>query len=185
MPEHRAGPERAIFDPFRDRLSRLIRNDLSRVLPQVLATADLAPARAVAEGYLGKNPPPGHAAYIRERLALYARALEEIRSRPCAKPFAQALVLWDLGLFLEVHEVLEHAWHRAGGREKALLQAMIRAAGFYIKNEYGFREGAAKMAGKAAAALEENRQALPADFPLARLLAKLRSLDPEPPRLLR
>ena len=172
------------FEPFQDRLSRDIRNELSAALPQALAQNDLAPVRTVAERYLQQGVAAPYVAYIKARLAGYAKALATIARTDAKDALAKALVLWDLGLFFEVHEILEQAWLGAHGAEKAILQAMIRAAGFYIKGEYGYFEAGAKMAGRAAAALEKNRQAC-SGFDLDRLLESLRNLDPIPPKLLR
>ena len=171
------------FEPFQDRLSRDIRNALSASLPLALAKNDLAPVRDVAEGYLQKGLAAPYVAYIEARLAGYAKALEIIARTGVEDVLARALVLWDLGLFFEVHEVLEQAWHGAHGAEKEILQAMIRAAGFYIKGEYGYFEAGAKMASRAVAALEKNRQGC-VGFDLDALLKSLRNLDPIPPRLL-
>ena len=63
-------------------------------------------------------------------------------------------MLWNLGLFFEVHEVLEHVWYSAEGNMKATLQALIRAAGVYIKREYGFNDSADRIAAKAIPVLE-------------------------------
>ena len=171
------------FEPFQDRLSRDIRNELSAALPLALAQNNLAPVRAVADRYLGQGLAPAYVAYIEARLAGYAKALAIITSSGAMDVLARALVLWDLGLFFEVHEILEQAWHGARGAEKEILQAMIRAAGFYVKGEYGYFEAGAKMAGRAVAALEKNRGAC-SGFDLDTLLASLRGLDPVPPKLL-
>lgn len=171
------------FEPFQDRLSRDIRNELSAALPLALAKNDLAPVRAVADRYLRHNLPAPYAAYIEARLAGYAKALATIARTDAKDALAKALVLWDLGLFFEVHEILEQAWHGAHGAEKEILQALIRAAGFYIKGEYGYFEAGAKMAGRAVASLEKNRQAC-TGFALDKLLESLRNLDPIPPKLL-
>lgn len=171
------------FEPFQDRLSRDIRNELSAALPLALAKNDLAPIRAVADRYLRHNLPAPYAAYIEARLAGYAKALATIARIDAKDALAKALVLWDLGLFFEVHEILEQAWHGAHGAEKEILQALIRAAGFYIKGEYGYFEAGKKMAGRAVAALEKNRQTC-TGFALDKLLESLRNLDPIPPKLL-
>jgi len=42
------------FEPFQDRLSRDIRNELSAALPLALAANDLAPVRAVATAICSK-----------------------------------------------------------------------------------------------------------------------------------
>ena len=171
------------FEPFEDRLSRDIRNELSAALPLALAQNDLAPVRAVAERYLQHTLPAPYVAYIEARLAGYAKALAAIAHTGIEDPLARALVFWDLGLFFEVHELLELAWRGAQGAEKEILQALIRAAGFYIKGEYGYFEAGAKMAGRAVAALEKNRQGC-TGFALDTLLESLRNLDPVPPKLL-
>ncbi len=172
------------FEPFQDRLSRDIRNELSAALPLALAHTDLTPVQAVATRYLQQDLATPYVTYIEARLAAYATALALIAHAGLRDPLTRALVFWDLGLFFEVHEILEQAWHRAQDAEKKILQAMIRAAGFYIKGEYGYFEAGAKMAGRAVAALEKNRQAC-TGFDLDRLLESLRNLDPIPPKLLR
>ncbi|MHB1014637.1 MAG: DUF309 domain-containing protein [Desulfurivibrionaceae bacterium] len=170
------------FEPFQDRLSRDIRNELSAALPQALAQMDLAPVRGVAARYLQPGLATPYVAYIEARLAGYAKALAIIARTDAKDVLARGLVFWDLGLFFEVHEILEQAWHGASGAEKEILQALIRAAGFYIKGEYGYFEAGAKMAGRAVAALEKNRRAC-SGFDLDTLLASLRNLDPVPPKL--
>jgi hypothetical protein len=171
------------FDPFRDRLSRDIRNDLSESLLTCMREHRIDPAREVAERFLAAAPGPEQVAYIIDRLERYARFLDRVAEGP-ADVVWQGLVLWDLGLHFEVHEILEHAWLRTQGAEKALLQALIRAAGVYIKREYGFHEGAAKMAAKALPVLEANRDRLAAYTDPERLLAALRTADGGPPLLL-
>ena len=58
---------------------------------------------------------------------------------------AIAVILWDLDLFFEVHEILEPPWIKAQGDRKLLLQALIRAAGVYINLELGYTDRAAKI----------------------------------------
>ncbi|MDP2003432.1 MAG: DUF309 domain-containing protein [Desulfurivibrionaceae bacterium] len=170
------------FEPFQDRLSRDIRNALSSALPLALAQNDLAPVRTVAARYLHPGLAAPYAAYIEARLAGYA--LATINRTKATTPLAKALVLWDLELFFEVHEILEQALHGAHGAEKEILQAMIRAAGFYIKGEYGYFEAGAKMAARAVATLEKNRREC-IGFDVDTLVESLRGLDPIPPKLLR
>lgn len=72
----------------------------------------------------------------------------------------------------------------ACGEEKALLQALIRAAGVYIKWEHGFDAAAVKMATKALPVLTDNTQRLAVYIDPERLLAALRVVTGKPPRLL-
>jgi uncharacterized protein len=172
------------FDPFRDRQSRDIRNDLSESLLACMLEHRIDPAREVAERFFAAAPGPEQMAYMIDRLERYAQFLDRIAEEPAADVVWLGLLLWDLDLHFEVHEILEHAWLRTQGEEKAFLQALIRAAGVYIKREYGFHEGAAKMAAKALPVLEANRTRLAAYTDPERLLAALRTADGGPPQLL-
>lgn len=171
------------FDPLNDRLSRDIRNDLSAAFAAGLAEHSLAAVETAAAKHRANELAPMYEAYIADRLTRYQQALRIIRADGVEDALTRALVLWDLGLFFEVHEVLEHAWLKAHGAEKEILQAMIRAAGMYIKLAMGQPEAARKMATKAVRALAEHRPQVPAILPLDRLLAALTALAPQPPTL--
>ena len=67
---------------------------------------------------------------------------------------------------------------------KLTLQALIRAAGVYIKREYGYNDAAARIAEKAMPVLEENRALLEGYFKPEKLIAALASPDASPPQLL-
>lgn len=172
------------FDPFQDRLCRDIRNQLSESIMACLRTRCLDPARQVAERFLARQLDPQQQAYIERRLAGYACFLEQIATGP-EDVLWQGLLLWDLGLHFEVHELLEQAWHRARGEEKLLLQAMIRASGVYIKGDYGYTGAAAKLAAKALPVLESQRQRLAAYTDPERLFTAMRNPTTPAPLLLR
>lgn len=171
------------FDPFQDRLSRDIRNQLSESLLPCLQAMSLDPVREVANRFLALNPGPEQVAYIERRLALFEQFLKRIADGP-EDVLWQGLVLWDLGLHFEVHEILEHAWHRTQGQEKLLLQAMIRAAGVYIKADYGYFEAAGKLAAKALPVLEAQRQRLAGYIEPERLCDAMRNPTAAAPILL-
>ena len=173
------------FDPLNDRLSRDIRNRLSVAFAEALAEGTMAQVEEVAARSRASGLAPVYEAYIADRLIRYQEALRTIATNGVEEPLTRALLLWDLGLFFEVHEILEQAWRRAHGPEKAILQAMIRAAGMYIKLAMGQPEAARKMATKALAALERHRALAGTKLPLNRLLAALKSVDPNPPKLYR
>lgn len=170
------------FDPFRDRMSRDIRNSLSAAFTRVFVLRDLSPARAAAGRLLRQSSGTVYHAYIRDRLASYEKFLQHagMGSRDI---FRQVLVLWDLGLFYEFHEVLEQEWRRAAGEERQVLQAMIRAAGAYIKLESGYRKEAEKIAARALPVLEQYGDQLAGYFDPGTLRRHLRDLDLPPPRL--
>ena len=175
--------QKSQFNPFTDRVSRDIRNDLSTALTRCLQRGDIAPAEAVAHGYLMRRLDTCYVDYIEDRLRRYRQAVQAISTAP-ADPIHRALHLWDLELFFEVHEVLEHAWLQASGAEKLLLQALIRAAGMYIKLEYGFETQAGKMAARALPVLQEQRARLAEYFPPERLIDALQDGRESPPKLL-
>ena len=171
------------FDPFQDRLCRDIRNQLSEAIIACLRTRCLEPAQQVAQRFLAMQLASHQLAYIEQRLGGYARFLERVATGP-EDVLWQGLLLWDLGLHFEVHELLEQAWHRARGEEKLLLQAMIRAAGVYIKGEYGYTGAAAKLAAKALPVLESQRQRLASYIDPERLCAAMRNPTAPAPLLL-
>ncbi len=172
------------FDPFTDRLSRDIRNDLSGALMASLQHLDLAPTQEVADRYLATDLQPLYRQYIDDRLVRYRRVLQVISLHHFEDALRKALVLWDEELFFEVHEILEQAWLNATGETKLILQAMIRAAGMYVQLDHGNTKGAASMAAKAVAVLEANSSKIEDVFELDLLLHKLREVDPVPPKLM-
>ena len=171
------------FEPFLDRLSRDIRNDLSATMETVLRKRDIEAAQKVADQYLALELDQCYADYIYDRLARYRSVIEKVNSGP-DDLFWQSLVLWDQQLFFEMHEVLEKAWYNAKGSEKKVLQAMIRAAGVYIKLEHGYVEAAQKMAGRAVPVLKNHTHYLARYFDPKRLISALEKCNAEPPRLL-
>ncbi len=172
-----------LFQPFTDRLSRDIRNDLSESLVTAIKEDSLGPAENIGNQYLRKNLDPAYSSYIQKRLQCYARALKTLRGHT-SDPLFQALVLWDEELFFEVHEVLEHAWLQADGEEKLFLQAMIRAAGVYVKIEAGYTAPAAKIAAKAIPVLKNNWNRLEQYTTPTKLIEALENLEVESPKLL-
>lgn len=171
------------FDPFEDRLCRDIRNDLSEAFADSLTKIDMGPITTVAEKFLSRDLDHIYQNYINERLNKYETALNIIQKQNIEDTFARSLVLWDQALFFEVHEVLEHDWLKAEGKEKLILQAMIRAAGMYIQLDHGNTKGAQKMSAKAVEAFSSNRDAVPPIFDLDLLVEKLNRVDPKPPKL--
>lgn len=171
------------FDPFQDRLSRDIRNGLSASFHGAILHGDISPVYKTAEAYLEQKPSPCYTEYIRNRLQKYEQFFTA-RERFGDDLFRQALVLWDMQLFFEVHEVLENEWLRAEGEKKLVLQAMIRAAGSYMKLESGYDEAALKIAGRAIPVLEDHKEYLAQYFNPEKLLRCLRDLTLPPPVLL-
>ena len=173
----------AIFDPFQDRLSRDIRNRLSTAFIKAVSAMSPQPFRQAVYHSLAWVSENRYRAYVEERRRRYEMAMTRIGKGP-TDVLWRAAVLWDLHLFFEAHELLEQAWMQAAGEDKLVLQAMIRAAGVYIKLEYGYEETARKMAGKALPVLNAHRAALAHFFDPEPLLLALANPTLPPPILL-
>lgn len=171
------------FNPFTDRLSRDIRNELSSALAISLQSGSEKAVLAVAQRYLATDPAEIYVVYINERLCRYRKAIDTIFGK-IDDPFLRSFVLWDLELFFEMHEVLEHDWYHATGDTKLLMQALIRAAGVYIKLECDLVPQARKIASKALPVLEAQHDTLAAYFPPGRLITALKSESSIAPKLL-
>lgn len=172
-----------VFQPFTDRLSRDIRNALSSSLVDALQSRSLDPVQATADSFLKSDPPEIYRDYILQRMRRYRRVIDNL-GESTIDPLYASFLLWDQQLFFEVHEVLEHEWLKAEGEEKLFLQAIIRAAGVYIKLGAGYGKPAARIAAKALVVLETNRERLAEYFPPEKLIEPLKELSQTPPRLL-
>ncbi len=172
-----------VFQPFTDRLSRDIRNALSRSFVTVLQQKSISSAQSVAQQYLNDGVEPCYQEYIRNRLVRYNTVLAKLGDEN-PEPLLLALLLWDEQLFFEVHEVLEHVWLEEKGEEKLFLQAMIRAAGVYIKLEAGYPHQASRIAAKAIPVLHKNQHRLARYGQAQLLLNALATPSLPPPKLL-
>lgn len=172
-----------LFNPFTDRQSRDIRNSLSSSLVECLEQGSDEPAQLVANSFLQQGLSETYTAYIEDRIERYKHAIDQIYSTT-DDPFMRSVILWDLELFFEMHEVLEHSWYNAVGDEKLLMQALIRAAGVYIKLRYGMEEAAERMALKALPIIESQQGFLVKYFPPEILINGLQDLALPAPKLL-
>lgn len=169
------------FNPFEDRFSRDMRNTLSSALATAIETGEHNTLKNVIEDFDGKDLAPHYRTYFDKRCIHYKKALESMETE--LAPIEQAVILWNEGLYFEVHEVLEHVWYHAQGNEKLTLQALIRAAGVYVKKEYGYTGPAAKIAEKSWPVLQDNEDLLKSYFDPEPLIHALQNLEEPPPHL--
>jgi hypothetical protein len=169
--------------PYTSRLFRDMRNDLAKKFIVSLETLDWQPVSEVIATYQRKTMEPEHQEYLTIREKKYREALKKRETEKITGTYPLAALLWDAGLFFEVHEYLEPLWIDATGIKKKVLQALIRAAGTYVHLHQGNMTGAAKMAEKAIKTLNLHQEMIPADINIKLLLAKLSTLDPSPPLL--
>lgn len=170
------------FNPFEDRLSRDIRNDLSEALVACIESGNREILDETSIRYSSQTLDSCYTNYLEKRLSNYELALDRI-TPTVIDPINRAVILWNLHLFFEVHEILEHVWYDATGDYKKLLQALIRAAGVYIKLEFGYSQAASNIANKAIPVLQDNRQLLEAHIDPNVLISALGDLNQDPPQL--
>ena len=162
------------FDPFNNRLARDIRNDLSRSFLQALAEKNVSPFQRCGADYMQMDLEPGYAGYVTARLAKYEEAYTIIEERKLKEILQQAAVLWDLGLYFEMHELLEPAWKDAEGGRRRALQGLIRAAGMKIHAENNNMRAAVTMGAKAQADLLKSGGELTGFVRLEVILAEIK-----------
>ena len=175
---------KAYFDPFNSRFCRIIRNELSESLMKAIHNGDIRPSNSLREKYMSDGVEPFIIGYINSRIMRYKTVVSQIQTSKIQihETYVIALLLWNQELFFEVHEWLEKEWRNSQGAEKIILQALIRAAGTYMHLECGRHVGAKKMASKAVENLIRYKESIPV-FNVELLIAKLKALDPVPPKL--
>ena len=170
------------FNPFEDRFSRDLRNDLSEAFVRDLESGTEVALSTTIAHYRSQNLTSPYLEYLNDREGRYLSAMTTIADEK--DPLKQAVILWNQQLFFEVHEVLEHAWYSAEGNYRETLQAIIRAAGVYIKRRYGYVEAAARIGAKALPVLKDNKELLEPYFDVDQLTSVLAD-DSAPPPILK
>jgi hypothetical protein len=179
--KQKAVPE--AFDPFSDRLSRDIRNSLSDAFVTSLKQKDAGYCQDLSQKWFEKGPAPVYKEYIRDRIRRYDLALQHIRHSQIADARVQAVILWNHGLFFEVHDILENIWHKTQGEEHQAIKGLIKAAGVYVHLEYNRLDSAERLAGKAVRLIRKHANCLGFISNLKVLIGALMTCDPLPPKL--
>jgi uncharacterized protein len=171
------------FDPFADRKARDIRNSLSAAFVTSLQQTDPTAFIESAAHWLGDNPVGLYAGYIRARRVRYSQVLDVVRRRQIQDPLVQTLVIWNAGLFFELHEHLEIVWQSKTGAVRQALKGLIQAAGVYVHQEQGNAKAARRLALRATTLLKAHGRHLACIGNRDNLLAALASPTDPPPRL--
>jgi hypothetical protein len=171
------------FDPFTDRTARDIRNSLSASFAAGLTAGDPGKYLSAARKWREQNLSDLHADYIEDRLLRYEHVFDAVRAGGINDPLQQALVIWNQRLFFEFHDHLETLWQTATGDQRQALKGLIKAAGVYIHLEQRHRQAAKSLAMKSYHLLRQYAHCLAFIADHETLLGKLKSGDPEPPRL--
>jgi hypothetical protein len=171
------------FDPFNNRLSRDIRNTLSEAFMAALSRMEPSAYRDEADIWRAKNPSPIYLEYIQDRLQRFDRVFEQIKANHLDEPLLQSLVIWNNGLFFEFHDHLEGIWKQAAGDDREALKGLIKAAGVYVHHEFNHQQALNSLSSKSYDLIRQYAHCLTFIKNLDALLQKLRTMDPDPPRL--
>lgn len=171
------------FDPFNDRRSRDLRNTLSEQFVDVVLRNDAQGFRLLCEHWAAVDLGGVYREYIEIRLNRYREAFEQLEHDDIRAPLRQAMVLWNVGLYFEVHELLETIWQPAEEPLRSALKGLIQAAGVHIHLLWGHQAAAEKLAKKAYKHLNDNREGAAFVTNLDELLEHLERVDPQPPVL--
>jgi hypothetical protein len=172
------------FDPFSDRVARNIRNSLSSALISELTRVEPDAVARVARGWEQRQLAPVYQAYIRCAVQRYLQVCRDIRSHGLEDPRRQAVMLWNAGLFFELHELLETIWHGARGAERIALKGLIQAAGAYVHSLRGKADAARGLACKARQNLLDGCKCLNFIANVDRLIDALEQPALAPPHLI-
>ena len=171
------------FDTFNNRLSRDIRNTLAEAFMEAVSAGQPSAYREEADIWRGKNPSKVYLDYIENRLQRYDRVFKQIDASRLEDPLLQSLVIWNNGLFFEFHDHLEGLWKQATGDQRQALKGMIKAAGVYVHHEFNHQQAVESLSPKSYDLIRQYAHCLTFIKNLDALLQKLRTLDPDPPRL--
>ena len=171
------------FDPWTNRLSRDVRNTLSESFMMALSRMEPSAYRDEADIWRTKNLSDIYLEYIQDRLQRYDRVIEQIKAQHLDDPLLQSLPIWNNGLFFEFHDHLEGIWMQAAGDERQALKGMIKAAAVYAHHEYNHEAAVKSLAVKSYDLVQQYSDCLAFIKNLDVLAQKLKTLDPDPPRL--
>jgi hypothetical protein len=171
------------FDPFNDRLSRDIRNSLSDALVASLKQRKAEVYLEQSRKWFEKKPVAFYSEYIQDRIRRYDLTFQKIQRNHLDDARIQALILWNHGLFFEVHDILEDIWHKTQAEERQAIKGLIKAAGVYVHLEYNRSDSAERLAVKAAGLLRKYAGNLGFISNLNALISALKTCNPLPPIL--
>ena len=105
------------------------------------------------------------------------------QKKPVDDARGQAVILWNSGLYFEVHDILKDIRHKTKGDERQALKGLIRAAGDCVHLENHGNESAKRLADKSTGLIRKYSR-LPgfiANFD--ELIDALKVCNPVPPKL--
>jgi len=138
-----------MFDPFKNRTARDIRNSLTTAFVSEITGKHPGAVGETVRFWLSRTLNAVYLDYIKEMQARYTQALETIRRTGCEDTRLQSVLLWNSGLFFEMHELLETIFIKTKGRERLALKGLIQASGVYVHTNRGNQKAALGLAVRA------------------------------------
>lgn len=172
------------FDPFTDRKSRDIRNQLSETFVTALAAEDPSSLHKKIDALMNSMPAAAYRNYIHDRAKRFDRVFHLAATQKITQVRKQAVLLWNEHLFFECHELLESIWHEVSGEERKALQGLIQAAGAYVHFGRGKPAAGSKLAAKAICNMVANKKHLYFIDNIDDLITELQTESFEPPKLI-
>lgn len=171
------------FDPFRDRTARDIRNSLTSAFISEITGKHPGAVCEITQFWLCRTQKPVYLEYIEKMRARYAQALKMIHGTECADMRLQAVLLWNSGLFFEMHELLEMLFTKTTGLDRIALKGLIQAAGVYVHANRGNQKASQGLALRARDHLLAGRERLRFITNLDQLIENLKNPG-QPPIML-
>ena len=150
------------------RLPLPVRNRIAELVLAALYDHDARDA--LAELAAGPEGDDAAARARRAHAAIAGRPLDPVPA-PLRVALAQAAVLFDAGLYFEVHEILEPHWSGAAGPERQTLQGLIQVAVGLQHLRNGNLAGACSLLHDGAAKILASQRAGTAPHAFARAIA--------------
>lgn len=172
------------FDPFGDRTARDLRNGLSSALVTEMTGKNKATLTAVLACWQNRVSDRIYLDYLQNRATRYRQILIQIESQGITDVGHQAVILWNAGLFFELHELLETVWQSTGEPMRSALKGLIQAAGAYVHVQHGNLKAARALAARAQKHLKASGNALTFISNLDQLMAGLKKPEEIPPTLI-
>ncbi len=165
-----------MFDPFENRVSRDIRNQLSEQFLIALTSKEWEPVDNFSNQLKKQAPDQAHIDFIDNRMTSYHNVFNQAGKTPLEN-LQLARLLWDHKLYFECHEWLEEIWLEAEGNFKKAIQGLIRMAGAHVLHEAGRLEPAKSSAQKAIKLILDHKNSFPEAFDADELLKELSTLS--------
>lgn len=171
------------FDPFSDRTARDLRNSLSTALVTEMTGGQQGTLSDATTRWSDNVSDPVYQNYLQDRKTRYQQILIQIDTQGITDVGHQAVVLWNAGLFFELHELLETIWQSAREPLNSALKGLIQAAGAYVHVQHGNLKAARTLATRAQKHLKASGDALTFIGNLDQLIAGLQEPEKMPPEL--